>query len=282
MPETAMSSHNPDNATGASASRQNSSTIAYGDEPLQFGALYLPDGAGPHPLVILIHGGFWHAPYRLSLMTGLAEDLARRGIAAWNIEYRSVGDAGGGWPGTLLDVARAADHIEELAPTHNLDLRRVVAVGHSAGGHLALWLAARRHIAGNSILASKNTEPLALSGVVSQAGAMDLEHTWRLNLGDGAAAELLGGSPAEVPERYAAASPAALLPLGIPQVLIHGTRDDRVPLEVSHAYARKAAAAGDHVSLIELPGADHFVLIDPASAAWATTVEQIQKLLAAH
>jgi acetyl esterase/lipase len=282
MPRIAMSPHDPDNTTGASASRQNSSTIAYGDEPLQFGALYLPDGPGPHPLVILIHGGFWHAPYRLSLMAGLAENLARRGIAAWNIEYRSVGDAGGGWPGTLLDVARAADHLEELASTYNLDLHRVVAVGHSAGGHLALWLAARPYISGTNILGSTDTEPLTLSGVVSLAGAMDLEHTWRLNLGNGAAAELLGGSPIDVPERYAVASPTALLPLGIPQVLIHGTRDDRVPLEVSQAYARKAAEAGDPVTLIELSGADHFVLIDPASAAWATTMEEIQKLLTIH
>jgi acetyl esterase/lipase len=116
-------------------------------------------------------------------------------------------------------------------------------------------------------------------GAVSLAGALDLEHTWRLNLGEGAAAEFLGGSPGDVPERYAAASPAALLPLGVPQVLIHGTSDDRVLLEVSQAYAHKARAAGDPVTLIELPGADHFVLIDPTSAAWGTTLEETIRLL---
>jgi acetyl esterase/lipase len=210
-------------------------------------------------------------------MQGLAKDLVQHRIAAWNIEYRRGGDAGGGWPGTLQDIARAADYLAMLAPRYVLDLTRVVPVGHSAGGQLALWLAARARLPKNSKLRASNT-PLPVAGAVSLAGASDLKLTWQLNLGQGAAAEFLGGSPDRVPERYSTASPAELLPLGIPQVLIHGDRDDRVPLVVSQEYARKAVLAGDHVTLIELVGDDHFVLIDPTSKAWEITTAEIQKL----
>jgi acetyl esterase/lipase len=258
----------------------NISRMAYGDEPLQFGDLYMPPGTELRPVVILIHGGFWRAEYGLSLMAGLAENLAQRGFAAWNIEYRRVGDAGGGWPNTLLDVARATDHLRALQQSYSLDLQRIIPVGHSAGGHLALWLCARHKLTGSSLLPD-NTTPQSITGAVSLAGAMDLEHVWQLHLGNDAAIELLGGDPTTVSERYITASPAAHLPLGIPQVLIHGTDDDRVPLIVSQVYAEKARAVGDPVTLIELPGADHFVLIDPASAAWATTVREIARLASA-
>lgn len=252
--------------------------LAYGDDPQQFGDLSLPGTPGPHPVILLIHGGFWRAPYNLSLMSGLAENLVRYGLATWNIEYRRVGDAGGGWPGTLQDVAMAADYLSTIAPTYNLDLQRVVAVGHSAGGQLALWLAGRKGLAEHNPLTS-NSPPLPLAAIVSQAGAIDLATVWQLGLGNGAAAELLGGGPDEVPERYAAADPASLLPLHIPQVLIHGTQDDRVPLTVSQVYQQKAVTAGDMVQLIELPGADHFVLIDATSNAWTITVRAIRRLL---
>ncbi|HEY0754734.1 MAG TPA: alpha/beta hydrolase [Ktedonobacteraceae bacterium] len=253
--------------------------LAYGPERLQFGALHLPAQPGPSPVVLLIHGGFWRAPYDLSLMSGLAEDLARRGIAVWNIEYRRIGDPGGGWPETLHDVARAADYLYTLSASYPLDLQRVVTAGHSAGGHLALWLAARKTLPPESPLALAGT-PLSLRGVVSLAGANDLEHVWRLGLGGNAAAELLGGDPHRRPERYAAASPAAHLPLGLPQVLVHGSADRHVPLIVSQAYAQKARDAGDQVTLLELPGEDHFAVIDPASRAWQITLEEIHKLLA--
>lgn len=252
--------------------------LSYGVEKPQFGALCLPEGQGPHPVVILIHGGFWRAFYGLGLMHGLAEDLVRHGIAAWNIEYRRVGDLGGGWPGTFLDVAAAADHLRTVAPTYRLDLQRVVAVGHSAGGHLACWLAARRRMTKSGPL-SWQGEPLPLKGVVSQAGAIDLELVWRLKLGRGAAAELLGGSPRDVPERYRAGSPTTFLPLGVPQVLVHGTKDDNVPLEVSESYTQKALQAGDPATLTVLPGVDHFALIEPTSSAWRTTIEAVQFLL---
>jgi acetyl esterase/lipase len=244
---------------------------------LQFGDLYVPKGSGPHPVVILIHGGFWRAAYTLALMQRLAGDLVEQRMAAWNIEYRRLGDTGGGWPGTLQDVAHAADYLATLAPMHALDLTRIIAVGHSAGGQLALWLAARSRLPKKSPLTVSAT-PLPLAGVVSLAGASDLNLVWHLNLGQGAAAELLGDSPDKVPERYAIASPAKLLPLNIPQVLLHGKRDNLVPLAISQQYAQKAARAGDRVRLIELPGADHFALIDPTSAAWAIAIKEIQQL----
>jgi acetyl esterase/lipase len=252
--------------------------ISYGDDAQQFADLYLPGGAGPHPVGLLIHGGFWRAPYTLRLMTGLAEDLAQRGIAAWNIEYRRVGNAGGGWPGTLQDAAAATDYLATLGEEYPLDLQRVVTIGHSAGGHLALWLAARSRLPQNSPFASSHA-PLTLKGAISLAGAIDLEEVWKLHLGQDAALALLGGSPHDFPERYTTASPAALLPLGIPQVLVHGTNDDRVPLQVSQNYAHKATEAGDTVTLIELPAVDHFEVIDPHSAAWSRTRDELQKLL---
>lgn len=262
--------------------------LAYGPEDLQFGELHLPGSTDLFPTVILIHGGFWRVPYGYSLMTSLAEDLANHGIAAWNIEYRRVGDTDGGWPSTLLDVAMAADYLRTIASGYSLDLQRVVSIGHSAGGHLALWLAARPRIPQDSILAGsrlpgnkneKSNTPLPLIGAVSQAGVADLEMAWKLKLESGAAEELLGGSFNDVPERYHAASPAALLPLGVPQVLIHGTEDDRVPFVMSKAYTQAARTAGDQVALIELQGADHFVLINSYAEAWSMTVDALRKLL---
>ncbi len=261
--------------------------LAYGPEPLQFGDLYLPDTPGLRPTVILIHGGYWRARYGLDLMTSLARDLVTRGYAAWNIEYRRVGDPGGGWPGTLLDAALATDYLHILAASHALDLQQVVPIGHSAGGHLALWLAARPRIPHTSPLAASQlgngkeeiSTPLALAGAISLAGVVDLEMAWRLNLSNGAVVELLGGSFTRVQERYIAASPAALLPLGVPQVLIHGTNDENVPLQVSQAYTKAAKAVNDPVTYIELAGVDHFDIIDPNSTAWAITIEALQKLV---
>lgn len=250
----------------------------YGTEESQFGDLYLPIGVGPYPVVILLHGGFWRASYDLKLMRTLARDLAQRGIAAWNVEYRRVGNAGGGWPGTLLDVAHAADFLRSIASDSALDLNRVVTLGHSAGGQLALWLAARARLPQRSQLSVSKT-PLRLVGAVSLAGANDLKLTWHHDLGQGAASAFLGGNPGTFPERYSLASPAALLPLGIPQVLVHGTHDSLVPLAISQHYARQATLAGDHVRLIELAGADHFTLINAATAAWSRIVGEIQRLL---
>lgn len=252
--------------------------------PPGFGDLRLPSGAGPHPVVILIHGGYWRAAYGLDLMHDLGDDLTRRGFASWNIEYRRVGEPGGGWPGTMQDVARATDFLRTLAPTHRLDLARVVPIGHSAGGHLALWLAARRRLPVGALGPDDTanlTGPTALplAGAISQAGVTDLTEGWRRNLSNGAVATLLGGSPAAVPDRYTTADPARVLPLGIPQTLIHGTLDDIVPPEISRLYTAAAQRAGDDVRLREIPGADHFDMIDSTTAAWAAVVEELLRLL---
>lgn len=277
--------------SGEAVNRRSSSPlprrIRYGPEQAQFGELYLPAATGPWPVVILIHGGYWRARYDLALMDGLATDLAERGYAAWNIEYRRVGDSGGGWPGTFLDVSRAADFLRELSASYSFDLERVVSIGHSAGGHLALWLAARPRIpldspiAGSSITLEEDRQaaPLPLAGAISLAGVLSLETAWRLHLSNDAVIELLGEGFADAPERYIAASPAALLPLGVPQVLLHGTNDAHVPIEISQAYAREAQMAGDSVTYLELEGIDHFDLIDPRSSAWHMTIEQLRKLV---
>ena len=270
---------------GAGARRGEQRRFVYGTEPTAFVDLRAPGGSGPHPVVVLIHGGFWRNAYGLDLMDGLGDDLARRGISSWNIEYRRVGDPGGGWPGTLIDVARATDRLTDLGATHGLDLGRVVTVGHSAGGHLALWLAARRKLAPGALGADESVARLTgaaalpLTGAISLAGVADLGDGWRRQLGRGAVADLLGGDPERFPERYAAADPARSLPLGVPQALVHGGRDDIVPLALSRDYATAAQRAGDSVRLRDLPDADHFDVIDAKSAAWAVIVEEIGRMV---
>jgi len=253
--------------------------IAYGDHPDQAGNLHLPpaderDGCGgPWPVVVLIHGGFWTWGWDRTLLTPLARELASRGIAAWNIEYRRVGQEGGGWPGTLEDVAAAADAVAGL---DGVDPGRVVTVGHSAGGHLALWLAARRRIAPGYPGAAPRVRP---RGVVSLAGVTDLARGAEDGLGGGACAAPLGGPPRQLPDRYAAASPTALLPLGVPVLLVHGGLDDDVPPGQSRAFAHAARAAGDSVELVELEHADHFDVIEAGHEAWAAVGDRLPGLL---
>jgi acetyl esterase/lipase len=246
-------------------------TVAYGRHPDQVADLTVPDGASPAagwPTVVLIHGGFWREPYRRDLMTPLADDLAARGVAAWNVEYRRVGGAGG-WPTTLTDTAAAVDHLAVVARDGPLDLARVAVAGHSAGGQLALWCASRARLPAGA----PGADPaVGFRLVVGQAPVADLlagEH-----LGDGAVGDLLGGGPAEVPERYAVADPAQLVGHGVPVLLVHGDGDDTVPTDQSQRYADAATVAGDDVELVVLPG-DHFTVIDPASELWATAVEAI-------
>jgi acetyl esterase/lipase len=278
----AFDANQPRNSAGA----YTSTRLHYGSARQQFGILYLPTGSPTTtllPTIVLIHGGFWHAAYDLTLMHKLAKDLVRRGLAVWNIEYRRVGEEGGGYPGTLHDVAAATDFLATIATTYMLNIQRIISIGHSAGGHLAFWLAARPHLpVTNDLSLSRTLPPLHFKGAISLAGVVDLELAWHLNLGNNAVEHFIGGSPHTMPKHYALASPASLVPLDIPQVLIHGTNDLHVPLEISQTYARKARAAGttDHaISLIELPATSHMELIDPTSRAWKKTVETLKKLL---
>jgi acetyl esterase/lipase len=255
--------------------------IAYGPGEWQFGELRAPAGTGSHPVALIIHGGFWRARYGLDLMDRMAEDFAARGIAAWNIEYRRVGQEGGGWPGTLADVALAADHLRALAPTHHLALNQVVAIGHSAGGHLALWLAGRHRLPAGSPLATAQP-PLPLRGAIALAGVCDLEQMWQIRHDgpeDNPVDALMEGAPSKHPDRYAQASPSRVLPLGIPQVLVHGTADPIVPIAVSGRYCEAARAAGDSVELIALPGMEHFAVIDPTSEAWPPIAGAMERLV---
>lgn len=226
----------------------------YGPARSQRVDLYVPDGDGPFPVVVLLHGGYWRSRYRKSLMRGLAADLRRRGFAAWNVEYRRTGRHGGGWPMTLDDVGAAIDLLVELGDPR-LDLDRVDAVGHSAGGQLAIWAAARR-------------DPgVAVRRVVAQSAVLDM-----VSAGE-PAHEFLGGPPAEVPEHYAAADPMQLIPLGKPTLLVHGAEDETVPLKRSRAYFEAARAAGDPVELVEPVPGHHRVHIDTRSDAWRVVAE---------
>jgi acetyl esterase/lipase len=253
------------------ARRATPLTLAYGTDASQLADLHLPtdsnaDGA-LWPVVVVIHGGFWGSGYGRSLGTGLAADLAKHGVAAWNIEYRRVGN-GGGWPSTLLDVARAVDALADIADPASagrLDLDRVVTVGHSAGGHLAMWLAGRHKLQPDAPGARPEVR---VRGVVAQAGVLDLVRGAAAGLGNGAVVRFLGGTPEQVPERYAVASPYELLPIGVPSTLVHGTKDKVVPIDQSDRYAAAAIAAGDTVDEQRLKGADHFAPIDPRMRAW--------------
>jgi acetyl esterase/lipase len=269
---------------GPVAEAANATRFFYGSDRYQFGDLRVPQGVGPFPIVIVIHGGFWKAKYSLDLMNPLADDLTQYGFASWNIEYRRVsadgvaGNHGSGWPGTLTDVAQAADYIGELASQYNLDLERVFTLGHSAGGHLALWLAARSRLPENSALTTTTT-PLPIAFAVSQAGAIDLDLMWQVRQQNSPVANFLGGTPSEVPERYALASPARLLPLSVPQLLVHGQADDIVPIQISQVYLAAAHQAGDtEASLLALPNVDHFDVIDPTTEVWAKTRQALQKM----
>ena len=232
--------------------------IAYGPEPLQFGDLRLPVADSPHPLLVVVHGGYWKAIHNLIHAGHMCVALAAEGIATWNVEYRRVGDVGGGWPGTAEDVGNAVGFVAELVRRFPLDPDRVALLGHSAGGHLAL-LAARQ---------------ARLRAVLPVAAAADVLAVSRRGGGDGAADAFLGGSPEEVPDRFAAASPR--LPLGVPQVLIHGVEDDVVPVEDS---VRWVEAAGDEARLVALEGAGHFEPIDPQAREWPLVAAEIHAVL---
>jgi acetyl esterase/lipase len=248
-------------------------THRYGDvSSAQQAELHLPRGRGPHPVVVLIHGGSWSAGIRKPVMRALARDLVRRGHAAWNIEYRRLG-RGGGWPMTFADVAAAIDRLAQLdAP---LDLGRVTLYGHSAGGHLALWAASRGHLPEGAPGHAPLVHPLA---AVSAAGVCDLAQTYREAPG-GVVGMLMGGGPDDVPDRYAAGDPIALVPLAIPVLLVHGTADATVSVRRSRNYAQAARTAGASVELVEIPGeaGAHRSHVFPSSASWTAIASWLER-----
>ena len=251
---------------------------AYGPLPDQFGELHLPQGAGPHPVAVLIHGGCWLQEFDYAYFRHLAAAVADLGIATWTIEYRRVGGAGG-WPMTLLDVADAIDYLRELAATHPLDLQRVVVAGHSAGGHLALWSATRDQLAAESDL--YRPSPLPILGVIGLAAIADLT-TYRIGPAQSchsAVDALMGGTPEAQADRYADASPPSRLPLGVPIVLVSGSDDTIVPVSGVQAFADQAIAAGDQAHLEIIDGAGHFDPSVPDSPAWPALRDALLELI---
>lgn len=262
----------PPAAPASTAPAPTPQRIAYGGHPDQFGELTVPDDRSlPRALVVVLHGGFWQSDYDLSLMRPLCAALVAEGFATWNVEYRRL-PTGGGWTATFDDVGLATDHVLTFGSTR-LDLDRVLAIGHSAGGHLAVWAAAR---AGMPAGAPGAAPRIRLAGVVSQAGVLDLAAA----RASGAAAvdELVGGTVSTVPERYELASPIERVPLGVPSICVHGTADDVVPIGQSETFVERAVAAGDRSELVRVEGANHTDVIDVGTPAGRQCVDALGRL----
>jgi acetyl esterase/lipase len=239
--------------------------------------LYLPakrDGK-PLPVIIAVHGGCWRARYDMGHLRPLCAALANEGYGVWSIEYRRVGN-GGGWPTTFLDIGAQADRVRDVAAEHNLDLSRVIALGHSVGGQFVLWLGARAGFAPDHALYQPN--PIKLKGIVAMAAIVDLADTFDLNICTGNAANLLGGMPREVPGRYAAASPTMLLPLNTPQHIICGRHDDTVPVSHTEPYARRAKAFGEAVTFTVIETIGHYEMAAPGTDAWPVVCDAVRQL----
>lgn len=255
--------------------------IAYGTDSSQFGDLWLPDlnGTRPAPILVFFHGGWWKSTYGLGYAGYFCRALRAEGIAVWSLEYRRRGVTGGGWPMTFQDAANGFDFVETLADRYPLDLSRVVVAGHSAGGHLAFWIAGRQHIEPRSVLHLPRPK-LALHGAIALAGAVDLRLTIDL-AGNGPFAHdrdevygLMGGTPDEHSDRYCDANPGDLLPLAAPQTLLQGTADDQIPAGLPVLWANLAHSRGSQAIVHLLPGADHFDVVDPESKVWSQVLAQ--------
>ena len=250
--------------------------IAYGSNEFQYGDLRVPKTAGKHPVAIVIHGGCWMAQYGLGYMGHLSAALTEAGFATWNIEYRRVGNPGGGWPGTFEDTAKATDYLREIADKYSLDLNQVIAVGHSAGGHLALLLGARPQFKKDNPLYSAT--PLKLRGVVSLAGITDLRRTGTAC--DKEVIQFTGGEAKDKAAIYDQASPINLLPLGVKQKIVQGDADPIIPPAMATDYIAAAQKKKDsNVELISVKNADHFNIVDPQAAAWAAVLEAAKSLI---
>ncbi len=252
--------------------------ISYGSAPQQYAELRVPAGKGPFPVIVLFHGGCYGDYAAADYTAPMASALVKEGWATWNVEYRREQEPGGGWPGTFLDSGTAVDALRQAVSKYPLDLGRVVTMGHSAGGQLALWVAARMRVPRSSQVYMAN--PLPVRGAVSMAGIVDMrafsEYGWQ-PCGE-RHIRVMGGTPSQQPARYAAVSPAELLPLGVPQVLIWGAEDTVVPEMLFRDYERRAAAQ-DHVEVISLAGEAHHDLCEPSGPGWARIVDAIRKLL---
>jgi acetyl esterase/lipase len=256
----------------------------YGDDPSQWGELFLPETPGTRGVVVVIHGGYWRSQYGAELGEPLARDLAMHGMPAWNLEYRRAGN-GGGWPNTFEDILAGIDKLRDIAGVHGLGLEKVVALGHSAGGHLAVWAAGRSRLGQlgaadpDRQLRRKNDDgAVHLTGVVSQAGLLNLAAAEKLNLSNGAVSNLLGGSSEKYPKRHKYVDPMSAIPLTVPVYAVHGSDDDDVPVSQSTSYAGAAKAAGAPIQLLNVPG-DHFSLIDPKAPAYRKCRDLLQELL---
>jgi acetyl esterase/lipase len=257
-------------------------TLRYGPDPEHLVDVRLPSVDGPRPVVVVVHGGFWKSEWDRAHTADQSDALAAAGFLVATVEYRRVGQPGGGWTGTFDDIALVLDMLPELLGAspdvrRHADIDRCVLVGHSAGGHLALWSAARHVLPPDSPW--HRPAPLPVRGVVSLAGVCDLSLADQLHLGGDATGALLGGSPQEQPARYAEADPAVLLPTGILVHLVHGIDDDAVPLEVSRSFWAHAVAAGDPCELRELPDVGHMDLVDPTRPAWPGVLASIEQVL---
>ena len=238
-------------------------TERYGPHEGQEGDLHLPAQSRP-PVVCLLHGGFWRMPHDRSQFDAVAHDLAGRGFAVWNLEYRRLGAPAAGWPGTFDDVGAGIDRLARFVDDGvDLDLDRVAVVGHSAGGQLSLWAAARQRADESNGM----TRRVRISAVAGLAPVADLVEAHSLGLGGGAVTELLGGTPDECPERYRSASPLLMLPVSVPQLVIHATADDVVPVEIARSYSQACREAGDRIEFMEPGDGGHMEFLDPASAA---------------
>jgi acetyl esterase/lipase len=254
--------------------------ISYGQDSLMFGDLRLPRGEGPHPVVIVIHGGCWRAENDLNHISHLSEALRGIGVATWTLEYRRVGNPGGGWPGTFRDIIAGANHLLGLGEQYRLDLDRVTLLGHSAGGHLALWLAAHRNQQNARLEFPRLRVPI--ESVISLAGITDLR-----TFGEGSAycnasvAPFLGGAADELAQRYADSSPAQMNALGIPALLLHGETDPYVPLSQAESFRTHARSQGDAVRIVVVSGAGHFDVIAPFSRFWPEVKRLIETFMVA-
>ena len=248
--------------------------VAYGDDAFQFGDLYLPAGLGKHPVLAFIHGGCFLSAFNLDHAAGLARAIADRGYAVWSIEYRRVGDEGGGWPNTFKDVGMGLDHLRDVAIEYSLDIGRVVVSGHSAGGTLALWAAGRDKIDEGSELWT--AEPLDVHAVLGLAAVGDLEAAQMNGACGNVVDRLMGGTPVQVPERYAAGSPMQLAPITEPVQLVVGLLDRAwTPASVSYLY-RAIAVGADRIDLVELPESGHFEMIVPTTESFQRVADAVE------